>query len=115
MDDDSDGEEQEAQLEVNELLPRIRTGPARAAMPLVRPMDPQSAHVVLQKRGDLPEGATYCRRCRLFRPARAHHCSVCDRCIDHMDHHCPWVNNCIGRDNYRVRLPLCWIDRVRYD
>jgi hypothetical protein len=29
-----------------------------------------------------------CRRCKAFKPARAHHCSVCNRCIIKMDHHC---------------------------
>ena len=31
-----------------------------------------------------------CRRCKAFKPQRAHHCSVCGRCIIKMDHHCPW-------------------------
>lgn len=30
----------------------------------------------------------YCRRCKCFKPARAHHCSICNRCIVKMDHHC---------------------------
>lgn len=31
----------------------------------------------------------FCRRCKAFKPARAHHCSICGRCIVKMDHHCP--------------------------
>lgn len=30
-----------------------------------------------------------CRRCKSFKPDRAHHCSICKRCILKMDHHCP--------------------------
>uniref|UniRef100_A0A0X3PJE2 Palmitoyltransferase n=1 Tax=Schistocephalus solidus TaxID=70667 RepID=A0A0X3PJE2_SCHSO len=48
-----------------------------------------------------PGGWTVCRKCPTIRPPRAHHCSVCNRCIRKMDHHCPWVNNCVGEDNQR--------------
>jgi palmitoyltransferase len=28
-----------------------------------------------------------CHKCASVKPERAHHCSVCDRCIRRMDHH----------------------------
>lgn len=45
-----------------------------------------------------------CRRCKAFKPQRAHHCSICRRCIIKMDHHCPWVNNCVGIGNHKYFL-----------
>ena len=36
------------------------------------------------------EAGRYCHRCGLPKPAGAHHCHICDRCILSMDHHCPW-------------------------
>jgi len=42
-----------------------------------------------------------CPKCCSIKPERAHHCSVCQRCIKKMDHHCPWVNNCVGEQNQK--------------
>ncbi|XP_046557123.1 palmitoyltransferase ZDHHC3-like isoform X2 [Haliotis rubra] len=42
-----------------------------------------------------------CPKCISIKPERAHHCSVCQRCVRKMDHHCPWVNNCVGENNQK--------------
>ncbi|CAG0924163.1 unnamed protein product [Notodromas monacha] len=42
-----------------------------------------------------------CPKCCSIKPERAHHCSICQRCIKKMDHHCPWVNNCVGEKNQK--------------
>ncbi|KAJ1941238.1 palmitoyltransferase swf1, partial [Linderina macrospora] len=43
-----------------------------------------------------------CRTCRMPKPARSKHCSVCGHCVEMADHHCVWINNCVGLGN------LCW-------
>ena len=42
-----------------------------------------------------------CWQCKSVRPPRAHHCSVCKKCVMRMDHHCPWAGNCIGLKNHK--------------
>ena len=41
-------------------------------------------------------GVRYCPRCRLIKPDRCHHCSLCNRCVLKMDHHCPWYPPCLS-------------------
>lgn len=47
------------------------------------------------------EDTKTCTKCKAPKPPRAHHCSICKRCVMKMDHHCPWVNNCIGARNQK--------------
>jgi len=67
---------------------------ASQQVPLMKPLPQQPQQRSLR----------LCRRCKAFKPQRAHHCSVCGRCIIKMDHHCPWVNNCVGIGNHKYFL-----------
>lgn len=49
----------------------------------------------------LSGGVRFCEKCRVVKPDRAHHCSVCGVCVLKMDHHCPWINNCVSFTNYK--------------
>ncbi|XP_062389292.1 palmitoyltransferase ZDHHC16B [Sardina pilchardus] len=59
-----------------------------------------------QERRDVPT-VTMCKKCIVPKPARTHHCSICNRCILKMDHHCPWLNNCVGHFNHRYFYCFC--------
>uniref|UniRef100_A0A915I1T2 Palmitoyltransferase n=1 Tax=Romanomermis culicivorax TaxID=13658 RepID=A0A915I1T2_ROMCU len=56
--------------------------------------------------GHPPKNANFkygssCKHCQHPKPFRAHHCSICQKCILKMDHHCPWLNQCVGHFNHR--------------
>ncbi|XP_068423519.1 palmitoyltransferase ZDHHC16A isoform X2 [Clinocottus analis] len=75
-----------------------------------------------------------CKKCIIPKPARTHHCGICNRCILKMDHHCrilcanvitfflfdyenilfflnvrisAWLNNCVGHLNHRYFFSFC--------
>ena len=47
--------------------------------------DPNSSLMVEDKPPPQRKGRRLCRRCNTFKPKRAHHCSVCKRCIVKVD------------------------------
>lgn len=50
------------------------------------------------------ERPRYCKKCKKWKPPRAHHCSVTGACVVKMDHYCVWVLNCVGLLNYKQFL-----------
>ncbi|XP_066535306.1 palmitoyltransferase ZDHHC16A isoform X2 [Hoplias malabaricus] len=57
-------------------------------------------------KNDIPF-VSVCKKCIIPKPARTHHCGICNTCILKMDHHCPWLNNCVGHSNHRYFFSFC--------
>ncbi|XP_035656343.1 palmitoyltransferase ZDHHC16A-like isoform X1 [Oncorhynchus keta] len=57
-------------------------------------------------KNDIPF-VSVCKKCIIPKPARTHHCGICNTCILKMDHHCPWLNNCVGHFNQRYFFCFC--------
>ncbi|TWW81573.1 Palmitoyltransferase ZDHHC16B [Takifugu flavidus] len=64
------------------------------------PGHPPKAKVVIPS-------VSFCKKCIIPKPARTHHCSICNTCVLKMDHHCPWLNNCVGHFNHRYFFSFC--------
>lgn len=64
------------------------------------------------------EPVRVCRPCGgIVKPPRAHHCSMCNACVERMDHHCPWLGTCVGRQNHKhfvLFLLFLWVMGAYY-
>lgn len=84
----------------------LTVGPPTTAWVMIRTFtsnkaltDPEAGQQQQTAAMEVP--SKYCKSCQIWRPPRAHHCRVCDGCVETQDHHCVWLNNCVGRRNYR--------------
>ena len=57
--------------------------------------------VNINERMDSFMGFRVCKTCKVLKPPRSHHCSICGQCVMRMDHHCPWTGNCIGLKTHK--------------
>lgn len=80
-------------------LMAVHTDPGRVPVAF-RHGTPKASVLALKVTG----GMHSCQVCSVYKPARAHHCSRCMRCVLKYDHHCPWIGQCVGFFNYKLYL-----------
>lgn len=56
----------------------------------------------------------YCTKCRGFKPEKAHHCSICKRCVLNLDHHNQILSKCIGINNRKHYLLMLFYGFLSY-
>ena len=56
----------------------------------------------------------YCIKCDIYKPIRARHCSICNKCVHRFDHHCPWTGNCIGKLNLKIFLRFLFYSSLTF-
>lgn len=61
-------------------------------------LDPGVREIVMEGEQKVEK---WCSTCKTWRPPRAHHCRICNRCYERFDHHCPCMGTCIARGNHR--------------
>jgi hypothetical protein len=94
--------------------PTARDGPPLTTdLTIERP--PASLFFALGRRGGegepppgVQEACKFCVTCRVWRPPGAHHCGLCDSCVDAFDHHCGVLGKCVGGGNMRLFLQFLW-------
>jgi hypothetical protein len=67
--------------------------PAYAGRPKVDPERPEEVVAM--------DAVRWCKKCKLYKPDRTHHCSNAGACVLRMDHYCPWVNQTVGQRNHK--------------
>ena len=67
--------------------------------------DPGSIPLKLRPPDGFLEPAT-CRICEGWKPPRAHHSQLTNRCVFRMDHACKWIGNVVGYSNQKYFILL---------